>query len=94
MGRELASPGGAWSSHSAMRVQTSMPEVRNWLPTGAERRAATTEGPQAQPARIIVSARASASSRLGCGLAANSLSNCVQAARSASACACAPFGSG
>ena len=67
--------------------------MRNWLPTGRERSAATQAGPQAQPARSRVSAIASASSRLGCGASASSPSRIAQASRSASAWACAPFGS-
>ncbi len=94
IGLEPASPTGAWSSHSGMRPQTSRPEPRKPSRTGRERRAATVAGPQAQPARARVSARARASSREGQGVSASSARSWAQASFSVPACSTTLLGSG
>ena len=63
------------------------------LPTGWDRKAPIAAVPHGQPPRARVSATARASSRLGSGAAASSPSNTPHAARRATACASAPFGS-
>jgi hypothetical protein len=93
-GRVPDSPGGAWSSHSGMRPQTSRPEPRQPSRTGRLRSAITTIGAQAQPARPMVSAKARASSRVGHGCSANSANSWRQATCRVAACSAGLLGSG
>ena len=94
IGVSPGSPAGPGSSHSARRDQTSRPELRKALLDGWRRRASVVAGPQAQPPRARVSARARASSREGVGLSASSSSRRTATWARASAISRGPEGSG